>query len=467
MNLSTVQQVGLTLPPTVVEQEAIATALSDADALIKSLEQLLVKKRQIKQGAMQELLTGKKRLPGFSELWMETTIGDAVERIVGGGTPSRMVPGYWGGDVPWMTVKDFAHHDTRGTIEYITREGLKRSASNLIPKGTLITSTRMALGKAVVFEVDVSINQDLKALFPKPSIDTRFLYYWFEANQQGIAEIGSGSTVMGISLGELRKIPFVKPSLREQQAIASVLTVMDAELETIERKLTKACQLKQGMMQELLTGKIRLGRPSADVLSFPTKKSSSVADVSHNTHFNEAVVIAVLSAKFGSEKFPLGRFRRTKFSYLLHRHVEHEAVGFMKMAAGPYNPNTRYGGAEKIALQNRYVRVLTTGKSEGFVADENIAQAEGYFEKWYGVGVLTWLKQFHYYKNDALGLLTTVDMACEDLSRTGKAATLSAVKQVIRDNPKWKPKLDRPEFSDDNIEKTIQSCGQLFPIGKE
>ena len=113
------------------------------------------------------------------------------------------------------------------------------------------------------------------------------------------------------------------------------------------------------------------------------------------------------------------------------------------------------------------MRVVHTEKGEGFVAAENIAQAEGYFDKWYGVEALTWLEQFRYQKNDALELLTTVDMACQDLSQAGKAATLSAVKQIIHDSPEWKAKLDRVVFSDDNIATTIQSCAQLFPIEEE
>jgi type I restriction enzyme, S subunit len=245
------------LPP-LSEQEPIAEALSDADALIESLEQLIAKKRQIKQGAMQELLTGNKRLPGFSGKWEETDFGSIAKRIVGGGTPSRDVESYWNGKIPWMTVKDFANHNPKGTIEYISDDGLKMSASHLIPAHILITSTRMALGKAVLFEVDVAINQDLKAIFPTKDVDTLFLFYWFQFNEIRISEMGSGSTVMGISLGDLRKIPFSKPRISEQTAIATILSDMHRGIAALEDKLTKAREIKQGMMQELLTGRIRL-----------------------------------------------------------------------------------------------------------------------------------------------------------------------------------------------------------------
>jgi len=245
-------------PPTVEEQRTIAAALSDVDALLAKLDQFIAKKRDLKQAAMQQLLTGQTHLPGFSGAWEVKRLGDVLERIVGGGTPSRSNQNYWGGEIPWVTVKDFATFSPRAAQETITQEGLRSSASNLIPSGTLITSTRMALGKAVIYEVDVSINQDLKALFPKAHVSTKFLYYWFEHNATAIDELGSGSTVKGISLGDLKAITFLLSSLKEQTAIATVLSDMDAELAALEARRDKTRALKQGMMQELLTGRIRL-----------------------------------------------------------------------------------------------------------------------------------------------------------------------------------------------------------------
>ena len=99
-------------------------------------------------------------------------LGDLVE-IKGGGTPSRKTPEYWGGEIPWATVKDFKTFELSTTIEKITREGLTNSASNLIPAGSIIVPTRMAVGKAAINLVDMSINQDLKALKinnPNPSL---------------------------------------------------------------------------------------------------------------------------------------------------------------------------------------------------------------------------------------------------------------------------------------------------------
>jgi type I restriction enzyme, S subunit len=240
------------------EQRAIATALSDMDGLLAKLDQLIAKKRNLKQAAMQQLLTGRTRLPGFNGEWEGKKLGDAIEKIVGGGTPSRTNPSFWGNEIPWVTVKDFGTFNPYQTQESITRIGLKNSASNLIPAGTLIASTRMALGKAVIYRVDVAINQDLKAIFWKPNIAVYFMDYWFENFGPIIQELGSGSTVKGISIGVFRQIPFTAPPLAEQHAIATVLSDIDDEIAALEARREKTRMLKQGMMQELLTGRIRL-----------------------------------------------------------------------------------------------------------------------------------------------------------------------------------------------------------------
>lgn len=117
----------------------------------------------------------------------------------------------------------------------------------------------MALGKSAIYAVDVAINQDLKALFFKDYIDTKFIFYWFLWQESNIQALGSGSTVKGISLNLLKKINICcPPSLDEQRAIAAVLSDMDAELAALEARRDKLRAVKQGMMRELLTGRTRL-----------------------------------------------------------------------------------------------------------------------------------------------------------------------------------------------------------------
>ena len=154
--------------------------------------------------------------------------------------------------------------------------------------------------------------------------------------------------------------------------------------------------------------------------------------------------------------------RYTKLSYLLHRREEGHAEGYIKKAAGPYNPQTRYGGPEKIALQKDYVRQHTSGKGQGFIASTHVDEAEHYFDRWYGSEVLQWLEQFRYETNNDLELLTTVDMAAEELCEAGEEVSVESVKEVIRSHPEWDPKLDRPIFSDANLARAIESCQKLF-----
>lgn len=172
----------------------------------------------------------------------------------------------------------------------------------------------------------------------------------------------------------------------------------------------------------------------------------------------------MLVRHFGSEQYPLGRRRFTKLSYLLHRHVENIAEGYLKKAAGPYNPAVKYKGPESIGNKNGYIRPYQRGQYSGFIAAGNIAEAEGYFAKWYGNDVLIWLEQFRHKSNDELGLITTVDMTMENLRKMGRFVNLDAIKDFIRSHPEWEAKLSQPIFSDTNITCAINICSHLFEL---
>ena len=276
------------------------------------------------------------------------------------------------------------------------------------------------------------------------------------------SRIMSGSTRSSVGMVVLRTLDIALPDQESEQiAIATVLSDMDAEIAALEAKLSKARQLKQGMMHNLLTGKIRLPRPASRVIPFPKSKESKVTSAKpHNWQINEAVVISVLVKRFGS-KF-LSRKRYTKLSYLLHRYAEGQPEGYRKKAAGPYNPDTKYKGPERIAQKNGYIRFYKGDKSTGFIAGQAIGKAEYYFSKWYGSEVLDWLEQFHFKSNDELELLTTVDMAMEELRHAGQTVDVEAVKGIIQSHPEWEAKLQREIFSDANIARAIQICRKLF-----
>ena len=190
--------------------------------------------------------------------WQTKKLGDVLEKIEGGGTPSKEKKEFWNGSIPWASVKDLTSFNPKETQDYITDEGLKNSSSRLVKAGTLITPTRMALGFTVRFDVDVAINQDLKALYPIDDVSTEFIQYWFEAYRKSIERLGTGSTVAGIQIGELRALKIQVPEKPEQKRIVGVLEVWDEYIEKLEQKIALKEQLKKGLMQQLLTGKRRL-----------------------------------------------------------------------------------------------------------------------------------------------------------------------------------------------------------------
>ena len=261
-------------PPTKAEQEAIAMALSGADALIESLEQLLTKKRHLKQGAMQELLTGKKRLPGFSGEWEVKPFGDLFD-FSGGFSASRDQLSDEGhcylhyGDIHKSSKTFVDVHTEYQDIPKFDIPLKRISANSLLEDGDVvfvdaseddegtskhvvvvnknkipfISGLHTIVAKSKTGEL---IHEYRRYCFQTPAIRQQFLFY------------AVGTKVSGISKTNIAKLDLPVPSIPEQTAIAAILSDMDAEIAALEQRLAKARQLKQGMMQELLTGRIRL-----------------------------------------------------------------------------------------------------------------------------------------------------------------------------------------------------------------
>ena len=433
--------VSIPQPP---EQRAIAEALSDVDGLIEALEKLIAKKRAIKQAAMQQLLTGHTRLPGFSEAWEMQRLRDLLvyERpdkyIVQSSDYADQ------GECPVLTAnKSFV-------LGYTTEEfGICRNLPVVVFDDFTTDS------KYVDFPFKVK-SSAIKLLRPRNE-KTR-LDFVFGRMQLIQFPLGDHKRYY---ISEYQNVTIKIPQPDEQVAIAAVLSDMDAEIEALERRRDKTKQIKQGMMQQLLTGRVRLVKPQVSAAQAGAESKTTKA---HSWAFNEAVVISTLAKNFGSEKYPLGRKRYTKLAYLLHRHAERQAHGYLKKAAGPYNPRTKYGGPERIAVENGYIREHSSGPYHGFVAANSIAQAEGYFEKWYGSDSIKWLEQFRHKRNDDLELLATADMAAEELRAACKSVDVDGVKDVIRGHSEWQAKLDRPIFSDANIAGAIDNCQTLFGL---
>lgn len=267
----------IAIPKSTIEQTAIATALSDTDALISSLQTLIAKKKAIKLSAMQNLLSGKIRLPEFAQrtdgspkTTRQTELGcvpedwEVVElrkrfETFSGGTPSTSIKGYYGGDIKWITSSDLNKGIIYDVENTITELGFQNSSAKKVKKDTLLLALYGATAGVVgITKIDATINQAVLAIIPKRD-SSLFLYYWLSFNKNKIIETYAQGGQANLSGDIVRAFNIVIPkSITEQSAIAQLLSDMDAEIEALECRLKKTQALKQGMMQTLLTGKIRL-----------------------------------------------------------------------------------------------------------------------------------------------------------------------------------------------------------------
>lgn len=231
------------LPSSRTEQEAIAEALSDADALIESLDQLIAKKRQIKQGAMQELLTGKRRLPGFSGEWALKRLGEIANIKTGARNNQEKVED---GAYPFFVRSS--------TVERINSFSHDCEAILIPGEGGIGSIFHYVFGK-------FDVHQRVYAITRFSSETSGKFVYFYMATKFGAHAMENSvkATVDSLRLPTFLDFEItMPPTFDEQAAIAAVLSDIDTELAALESRLAKARLIKQGMMQELLTGRIRL-----------------------------------------------------------------------------------------------------------------------------------------------------------------------------------------------------------------
>jgi type I restriction enzyme S subunit len=275
LNFAQTKSIKLPLPPTKAEQEAIAEALSDADALIETLEQLIVKKRNLKQGAMQELLTGKKRLPEFEkttgykktevgeipEDWTVTTVGHEFSIQLGKMLDSEKNTGvakpYLGNRaVQWGRI-DLSEI---GTIK-LTPADLNRYR---LIKGDLLVCEGGEIGRAAIWDRPLEecyYQKALHRLRPLHGYNIELMLGMLQrsAATGGLLNFVTQTSIAHLPKDKFEKVPIPRPPTRgEEEAIAAILSDMNAEIAALDAKLTKARHIKQAMTQELLTGKTRL-----------------------------------------------------------------------------------------------------------------------------------------------------------------------------------------------------------------
>ena len=260
LNKDNCNSIRLPFPP-LQEQRAIATALSDTDALLAKLDEFIAKKRDLKQAAMQQLLTGQTRLPGFSGEWEVKRLGDVAIFLKGKGLPKSSLT--LSGAEPCIHYGELftRYPETIGAI--ISRTNDSRDSFRSIENDVLMPTsdvTPRGLAKASCVRVDnVILGGDILVIrSDRKSVYGPFLSYVIRREEVQVLQLVSGSTVFHLYGSDMKKFTFSMPNIAEQTAIATILSDMDAELTALEARRDKTRALKQGMMQELLTGRIRL-----------------------------------------------------------------------------------------------------------------------------------------------------------------------------------------------------------------
>ncbi|HWY50674.1 MAG TPA: restriction endonuclease subunit S [Chthoniobacterales bacterium] len=268
LGLATIRRCQIPLPNTEGEQRSIATVLSDVDGLVAGLDRLIAKKRDLKQAAMQQLLTGQTRLPGFRGKWEVKTLGDVANVLKGNALSKSLVTA--SGTRPCILYGDLFTTYDRVISQIVghtnSSEGCPSvSGDVLMPGSTTTTGIDLATASALLLD-NVALGGDILIIRQKPNAyDSVFLAnYLTHSRRHQIAELTQGITIHHLYGKDLKNLLLELPSVLEQTAIAEVLTDMDAELAALEKRREKIFSLKQAMMQELLTGKTRLVSTTGD-----------------------------------------------------------------------------------------------------------------------------------------------------------------------------------------------------------
>lgn len=242
------------LPP-LPEQRAIANILSTWDTAIQTTQALISQKEQEKKWLMQNLLTGKKRLKEFSGEWKEEKIGEIGE-IQTGNTPSKQDPENWGKEFNWCTADDMKNKYIENTSQKLSPQGWRQARK--VPAGSVLITCIASIGINAITKVETGFNQQINSITPLKNYNAEFVYYLIDFSRNKLLEYAGAGALPMLNKNTFMGIKFKFPEFEEQTAIAQVLQTADKEIELLKTKLEQQKLQKKGLMQVLLTGKVRV-----------------------------------------------------------------------------------------------------------------------------------------------------------------------------------------------------------------
>lgn len=251
--------VNLSLPP-LPEQEKIVEILEGFDNYLEKFTKAIELKKRIKKGIMQKLLTGKVRFSGFGKTWGIVKLGE-ISHMISGGTPSTKIPDYWNGNIPWVSSSDLVTNNIRfiNIHRYISSEAVKHSATKIVPEQSILVVSRVGVGKIAVNSIPICTSQDFHSIVnSKNAFNPYFLANLLTIEIQQFLQMNQGSFIKGFLKNDLENLVLKFPSLEEQGAIAQILTLADRDIEILEAKKVLIEQQRNFLLNNLITGRIRL-----------------------------------------------------------------------------------------------------------------------------------------------------------------------------------------------------------------
>lgn len=353
-----IEQIEVALPKDKQEQSRIAEALSGVDKLISSLSKTIEKKRLIKQGAMQQLLTGKKRLPGFEGEWVESELGTIVSIQRGCMLKSSE---YQFGNIPVIAggITPAGFHNVAN-----------RNGRTITISASGANAGYISYYKEPIFATDCSTISEGNDYF----ID--YIYYVLLLKQNDIFRLQTGGAQPHIHPKDIAPLKISIPCLYEEQvAIANILTTMDNEIESLEEERDKYIRLKEGMMQKLLTGQIRLVEAETKQQDLPKAKAA-------NVYFKRSVLAAEIADRLCEER-TFGHVKMEKL-FFLTEHLCHIDIDshYHRDAAGPYD-NRALRSIDSQLKKQKWFEAKKMDKGYRYIPMQNRGGHKKYFEKYY------------------------------------------------------------------------------------
>ena len=246
------------VPPQNNEQRKIGELFSSLDKVITLHQRKLEGLSKLKKSLLQKMFpkNGQQnpevRFPGFTEAWEQRKLEELASKFTGGGTPNTSNPNYWNGEIPWIQSSDLKEDDVLSLTvkKHISQEGLKNSATKIVPKNSLVIVTRVGVGKLVVNTQEIATSQDFLSLSGIKG-DSRFLAYSLYSLLKKITRRVQGTSIKGITKTDFLKETILVPALEEQEKISSCMVEVDKLITLHQRKLESLKKLKKSLLQQM------------------------------------------------------------------------------------------------------------------------------------------------------------------------------------------------------------------------